>query len=342
MDVSSTASFLDAGYIASGDPRLKLRSLIIRPEPGGFNKLAENHPGYRPAVYFTALDFFKGEEPAKAVKFINSNYSQGTPSRANPAMDALLALSGFVAENGALNKLSDLKRSIDMGPIELQYMALSYLEQRIYELDKNDRGAEEKEEPLRGPAGWMLNRLDDAAIIIRWLVFRILNVILNLTRPQRRKTYCGLIDGDLWHGLYNYAKAREAYEKAHAADPANPEPLESLTRLSLIAGDLESASAYFAKLENTLDNEDDPFLAKLKADIRLAQGNYAEAFKLYNGVMESFPHDIMAHYRLGLCYLRLEKADKASEWFIKSLSQPNAGLLRRRIETFERLVTIAR
>lgn len=313
--------------LASGedDIRLLIRLGVITGDFAGLKKkLSES---YAPGAgwLFLTMDAYRRSDITEAAQ-----YSQKSLA-ASPGNDTAKSAAALVrAAQGAPGELAAAAEPLANAAPNVQASALLAAETAIISADPANTGAAEKEdEGMKGPAGWILNRLDDMAIIIYWLLSSLINIATNIATPGRRAVYGHVIRGDLLYGLGKVEKARAAFQRAAEMDPECQEAVESLAALAIQRGGGAEARAMVDRLygnagENAGDND---MWTRWKADVLFLSGEFGKAEKYYLKAEAASPRAYIIPYRLGLIALRRGDRERAAKKFERALSLINPGLL---------------
>lgn len=322
--------------VDGADPRLLLRKWLLAGNEADLLSCAEAYPENRAVFFFLALSAYRNGDTAAAGKWLDKAKTISPGNISIKALDALVKLRGEGARY-----ITGMGRELSSATLDVQALALLEAERVIVEKDEKDTGARESEDKLRGPLGWAMDRLDDLAVILFWLVSHTLNAIINISSPKARKAYSHVTEGDRLAGLNRMDEAERRFELALEADPENPEALESLTQSNLEKGDYEKAGAFLDRLESTLD-KDAPTpkqWEKWRGEILFLSGRLSEAREIFLKLEDALTLDYFVPYRRGLCDVRSNNPKGAREAFAKALSRVNPGLLAERVDKLENITT---
>lgn len=325
-------------YSEIPDPRLLIQSVRIAGSREDRGLLISRHPDNGSAMLISAISAMDaGDYPGATLAATN-----GLSARpGDPSLLALLMIARFRSGAEPMD-WAELRESVKNSTRDVKAVALQEVERAILRLSPSDCGALEKDDALGGPAGFILDRLDDLAAIMGWMLSNIVNLISNAADSGKRAVYRHVIEGDRLAGQRRKDEAAAQFEKALQADPACVEALESLSRYYVESGDVERATSLFTALEKALASAGEgasPHLSRLRADISFFNGKFKEAVDLYEGAVILSPHDHMAQYRRGLCHLQMNDERKSAESFKRVLSMPNAGLLEDRFDALAEMVS---
>lgn len=314
------------------DARLFIRKGLLTGETGGFEKAMEADPENRAAPFFLALAAFEKGDVRKAEKAVAEALAPGNHSARTLA--AVIA-----AREGNPEPLLGMASDVPAAVTRVQALALREVEKAIYARDAQDMGAAEREERLSGPAGWLLDRLDDAAVWASWALSRSLNVVLNMSDPEKRALYRNVTEGDRLAGLGGMDEAAEYFEKALTIDPDNPEALESLAEYHMENGEPSRAAALLDRLEEVLGEARAPSLLKRRGEILWMTKKLPEALEAFAEAGRAAPLDYFPPYREGLASLRMGDEAGALEAFAEALSRVNPRLFEERAEKLGELIS---
>ncbi|MGK7344524.1 MAG: tetratricopeptide repeat protein [Candidatus Nitrospinota bacterium M3_3B_026] len=316
------------------DPRIFIRKGLLTGAIADFEKAMEADPGNRAAPFFLALAALERGELVKAEKAVTEALRLAPGNHSAMALSAVIAARG--GETGALPRAAG---AVPSAVTRVQALALLEVERAIHAMDARDMGAAEREERLKGPAGWLLDRLDDAAVWASWALSHALNLVLNMADPEKRALYRNITEGDRLAGLGRMDEAAEFFEKALKIDPDNPEALESLAEYHLEKGGPEKAAEFLDRLERALGETRDPSLLKRRGEIFWMSKKISEAREAFAEAGRMAPLDYFPPYREGLSALRMGDEAGAREAFAETLSRINPRLVTERTERLEKLIS---
>ena len=316
------------------DPRLLLRRGLMTGSVEDLKKAGASGSLKRAVPFFIAREEYKNGDLDEAGRFAEEALDA---SPGNISARVLLALIEF--RRGRAEPLFGMRSELVSATLEVQSLALLEVEKAIASIDTADTGASEKEDKLGGPAGWLMDRLDDAAVWIYWALSRFLNLLINITDARRREAYRHVSDGDLLEGLGRAGEAAAVFEKTLSVDPGNQEALESLTRYHLERGDFAKAAAYLDRLEKVSENGagSEGLRLKWRGEILLRTGKTREAERVLAEAGRIRQLDYIIPYRRGLCLARLGADGEARRAFEESLGMINPGLLAERVDRLQSL-----
>ncbi len=253
-------------------------------------------------------------------------------SPGNLSISALSSIADFV--DGDEKPLFSMACDLPHVSIHTQALALSAIEKSIISRRLSDTGAPDKDDRLGGPPGWIMDRLDDFAVLAYWLIWKAMNVIVNIADPEQRAVAGLTLDGDLFEGFGKKNRAARYYLRALKIDPDCQEALESMIIKSIENEAYEDAMTSLSRLAQSSSQKfaRNPHLIKWKADILFLMKKFSEAEPFYVKAVEHFKLEYMLFYRLGLCRLRRGDDAGAIGYFEKSLSLIHHGLITRRLE----------
>lgn len=311
------------------DIRLLIRLGSITGDYSGLKQKLAGSQAPGAGWLFLAMDAYRRNNITEAAEY--SRKAMDT----SPANDTARAVAALVrAAQGAPGGLAAAAAAIANASLEAQALALLASESAIIAADPADTGAAEQEdEGMKGPAGWLLNRLDDLAILIYWMFSSLINVTTNVSDSGRRAVYGHVIRGDLMYGLGKLDGARSAFLQAAEADPGCMEAVESLAALAIQRGDVAEAREMVDRLFQNAGSgaADNDLWTRWKADVLFLGGEFQEAAKYYEKAEAAAPRTYIIPYRLGLAALRRGDSDRAIEKFARALSLINPGLLEGRL-----------
>lgn len=318
---------IDSGL---SDVRLQIRRAIAS---GDYKSLKEtlDQGDHKSGAgwFFLALDAFRNGDMSGCRLFCGKGIAI---SPRNLSISALLAVADLV--EGDKEPLISFSNLIHHTSIHTQALALMAVEKSILSRRLSDTGAIEGEDQLGGPAGWIMDRLDDIAVFAYWLIWKTLNIIRNIADSKRRAVKSNVLDGDLLEGYRKKNLSVRYYLKALELDSENQEALESMVIKSIENEAFDDALKFLSRLDQSLGQDHDPIphLIKWEADILFMMMRFSEAEPLYQKAVKLFPLEYMVFYRLGLCRLRLGDEAGAEDFFKKSLGLINHGLIAQRLE----------
>lgn len=316
------------------DPRLFIQKAILSGEKEDRLLLKRLYPKNTAAmVTASVLSYGAGEYEDAVVSAIGGLSSRPGDS----SLKTIILLSRSRLGLAPLD-IPDLRIYAKNAILGVRAYALAEVERRMLQLRPGDRGAVEKEETLGGPFGFILDRLDDLAAFIGYLLSHSLNLVTNAMDSKKRAVYRLIIEGDRLWAMRRRVEAARRFEEALRLDPGCAEALESLTRHYLDEGETAKAVACFTALEKSLDTSGGsmpPHLTKISADLAFFTGKYDKACDLYAETIKAAPHDYLAPYRRGLCLLRAGDEKGAVESFGLALSIPNPRLMEDRFDALE-------
>lgn len=311
------------------DIRLQIRQAIF----GGDYKYLKEHLDQGdisgPGWFFLALDAIRRNDLDEARLFCRKGL---TISPRNLSISALSAVADFV--EGDREPLFSLASGLPHASIHAQALVLIAIEKSIISRRPSDTGVIEGDDRLGGPPGWILDRLDDFAVFAYWLIWKVVNVIVNIADSKSRNVHSLVLDGDLFEGFKKKNKASRYYLQTLELDPENHEALESMVMKSIESAEYYEAINFLSRLTKSAsqNGDPDPHLTKWKADIFFLMKNFPEAGPFYEKAAEHFPLEYILFYRLGLCRLRRGDDAGAEESFKKSLGLIHHGLIAQRLE----------
>lgn len=316
------------------DPRLFMQKAILSGEKGDRHALRHLYPKNAAAMLTASVLSYGGGEYEDAI----ASAMDGLSARpGDPSLKTLILLSRSRSGLAPLN-IPDLRVCAKNAILGVKAYALTEVERRIIELRPGDRGALEKEETLGGPFGFILDRLDDLAAIIGYLLSHSLNLATHATDPKKRAVYRLVTEGDRLWAMRRRGEAVQRFEEALRMYPDCAEALESLTRHYIDEGETAKAMACFTALEKTMEpsgGATPPHMTRISADLAFFTGKHKKACELYAETVKAAPHDYMAPYRRGLCLLRTGDGKGAEESFRLALSIPNPQLMEERFDALE-------
>ncbi|VAX19434.1 hypothetical protein MNBD_NITROSPINAE04-1395 [hydrothermal vent metagenome] len=318
---------IDSGL---SDIRLKIRLAIADSDYKPLKEHLDQENKSGSGWFFVALDAFRRGAIDETRLCCNKALAI---SPGNLSVSALSAVADFV--DGDKKPLFSMARDLPHVSIHAQALALSAIEKSIISHRLSDTGATDKDDRLGGPPGWVMDRLDDFAVFAYWLIWKVMNVIVNIADPKRRATASLTLNGDFFEGFGKKTRAARYYLRALRLDPDNQEALESMVIKSIENEAYEDAMTFLSRLVKSVSQNrapDSPHLTKWKADILFKMKKFSEAEPLYEKATERFKLEYMLFYRLGLCRLRRGDDAGAVGYFEKSLSLIHHGLIARRLE----------
>ena len=153
-----------------------------------------------------------------------------------------------------------------------------------------------------------LGQLDDAVATLRDEIS---------TSPKNGQGYLGL--GLILRQEGKLAEARGEFEKAAAAEPQNPGPVEQLVELDILSRDFSSA---FQRVERQWKGSpESPVADFLEAKIYFAQGNWDGAEAALLKALQRDPNDSKANDLLIYTYIAANKLPEASSRVTSLLSK---------------------
>lgn len=313
------------------DVRLLIRMAIIR---GDYKllrqRLDQGGQNSGPGWFFLALDAFRRGVIDEARLFCRKGLAVAPR---NLSICALLAVADFI--EGDKEPLFSLASDLPHTSIDTQALALLAIEKSIISRRLSDTGAIEGDGKLGGPPGWIIDRLDDFAVLAYWLIWKIMNVIVNIANAKRRAAHSLVLNADLFEGFKKKKRAARYYRQALLLDPKNQEALESMTIISIESGAYDEALTFLSGLDHSVSENraPEPHLVKWKADILFLMKKFSDAEPLYEKAAVYFGLEYMVFYRLGLCRLRRGDDAGAEESFKKSLGLIHHGLIAQRLES---------
>jgi len=319
---------IDAGLF---DIRLYVRRAIA----GGDYKSLKEHldKGNKKSGagwFFLALDALRRDDIGQTKLFCRNALSMAPR---NLSVSALLAIADFI--DGDREPLFSISLNLPHTSIHVQALALSAIEKAIISQRLSDTGVTPEDDRLGGPPGWIMDRLDDFAVLVYWLIWKVMNTILNIANSKKRAVYSLVLDGDLFEeGFRQKKRAAQYYLRALELDSDNQEALESMLVKSIENKEYDDAMTFLSRLAQSASQKlaRNPHLAKWKADIFFLMKKFPEAEPLYEKVSDHFKLDYMLFYRLGLCRLRRGDDTGAHGYFEKSLGLIHHGLIAKRLE----------
>lgn len=318
------------------DHRLVIQAALATDDYTRLIQLAQDGKGGGAAWLFPAIDRAQAGDFQKAEELAR-NALDLAPD--NMTAQALHALARF----HNTKDVSLLKSGAPVFPhasLTIQALTLLAVEKEIIGQRQDDRGAPEREDSVGGALGWILNRLDDLAIWIYWLLSVALNLFINAFKPDKRGVYWHVIEGDRLEGLGRRDRAAQRFAQALEMAPDCVEALESMMTHSMVEGRYKDAEEYYARLAAVvgLAGASDPSMRKWEADLAFFQGKYDEARTIYENLQPQFPLSYIIPYRIGFCALaantdsRDHQADRLARGkFQEALNQVNPGLLQERV-----------
>ncbi|MBF0291947.1 MAG: tetratricopeptide repeat protein [Nitrospinae bacterium] len=316
------------------DPRLFIQKALLSGEKEDRAILKRLYPKNAAAMVTASVLSYGAGEYEDAVEFAMDGLS-ARPS--DPSLKTLILLSRSRSDQGLLN-IHDLRVCAKNAILTARAYALAEVERRMIQLRPGDRGVVEKEETLGGPFGFILDRLDDLAAVIGYLLSHSLNLVTHAMDGKKRAVYRLIAEGDRLWAMRRRGEAAGRFEEALRIDPECVEALESLTRHYLDEGETAKAVACFTALEKSLDTSGGStplHLTKISADLAFFTGKYNKACDLYAETIKAAPHDYVTPYRRGLCLLRTGDEKGAVESFRLALSIPNPQLMEERFDAIE-------
>lgn len=318
------------------DVRLLIRRGIVADSRDNFEKAATSKTN-RAAYFYLAIDSVMQGDYVEAKKNL---MEAKTRSPHNLSISALAAVLSLKEGDDPVKALAVLVAAMPGSTGLVGAFALYEVESAILRLDPENRGAREKEIVIGGPVGWLLERLDDIASIIYWVLNHLLNLVINVTRPKRRQAWRHTIQGMFLESFGERTRAAERFRKALTYDSLNRDALESLIVYHLNDEDPYRAEPYLKRMERQAEEEgyDDPRLISLRADINYLRRSYDKAAGKYKTAAAKDPLAFFPRYRLGLALLKSEKNQEAVKAFADALDKINPNLLHERIETLSGLI----
>ncbi len=310
------------------DNRLRIRRGLLAGDGGDFDTLINEQVSSAPALFFAANHRYKIGELDSAAKLC---VRAAEKSPGNLSVQALYGIIKFI--NGEHTTLQAISRVLPHASADIQAAALLETEKAILMKHPNDTGEKGSEPSLAGPIGWLMDRLDDLAVTIYWIISHLMNILLNLTNRQKRSAWRKIINGDRLYQLGKQEEAAKLFKQALKIDPDALEPAEVLVSYYLEKQEYVQAKKYLNMLINATEEgeEIEPALNRRQADLLFGTGQYEAAGKMYQELFPEFRLDHMIPYRAGLCHIRQGDENNALAWFKKSLNLINHGLLENRI-----------
>ena len=336
-DVSASILLNDAiDKRAEEDPRLLIQRGIITGSQINFSDAAEKSPHNRAACYFLAIDYYNKGDLEQAEYYLSETLNR---SPDNYSAKSLLVLLEFKKER-SLNNLAKLSEGLAGATSIVEANALYEIELAIIDLDPEETGAREDDIALKGPAGWVLGRLDDIAALIYWALNHTLNFLFNMFNKKRKTAWRNTIQGMLLESFGEREKAMERFRKALVDEPLSRDALEPLIAHYIETKNPYKADPYLKRLERQAEEEKeyDSRLIRFRADILYLGKSYDQASKLYAKLAEKEPLVFYHHYRCGLCHIRAGKSRGAVEYLSGALQRVNPRLLLGRIATLKKLM----
>ena len=316
------------------DPRLFIQKAILSGEIEDRSALRRLYPQNAAALLTASVLSYAAGEYEDADRSAMDGLSA---SPADSSLKTLILLARSRAGHEPLD-IPDLRKCAENAVLIVKSHALLELERRIIESHPGDRGAAEKEDTLGGPFGFILDRLDDLAAVMGYLLSHSLNLLMHLGDSKKRAVYRLIADGDRLWAMRRHDEAVTRFEETLRMDPACVEALESLTRHYMEEGDMAKAVERFSTLEKALASAGGampPHRVRIAADLAFFTGKHEKACGLYAETIKTSPHDHMPPYRRGLCLLRMGAESAAVESFKLALSIPNPKLMEDRFDTLE-------
>jgi tetratricopeptide (TPR) repeat protein len=316
------------------DPRLFIQKTLLSGDKEDRAALKRLYPENAAAMLTASVLSYGACEYEDAVGYAMA----GLCARpGDPSLRALILLSRSRAGQERLD-IPGLRDCAKTASLSVRAFALAEVERRIIQSRPGDRGAAEKEETLGGPFGFILDRLDDLASVMGYLLTSSLNLVTHAGDSKKRAVYRLIAQGDRLWAMRRRGEAVTRFEEALRMDPDCVEALESLTRHYLDAGETTKSAACFSALEKSPSSADDampPHIAGISADLAFSEGKYKKASGLYAETIKAAPHDYLAPYRRGLCLLRIGEEKEAVESFRLALGVPNPKLMEGRLDALE-------
>lgn len=316
------------------DPRLFIQKALLSGEKEDRAALRRLYPQNVAALLTASVLSYAAGEYEDAVGYAMDGLS-ARPG--DPSLKTLVLLSRPRSDRGPLI-IPNLRICAGNAILSVKAYALAEVERRIIKSRPGDRGAVEKEDTLGGPIGFILDRLDDLASVMGYLLSHSLNLVIHLGDAKKRAVHSLITDGDRLWAMRRRGEAVTRFEEALRIDPACVEALESLTRHYMDEGDMAKAVERFSALEKSLMSAGDaisPHIVRISADLAFFEGKYEKANSLYAETIKASPHDYVTPYRRGLCLLRMGDESGAVESFKLALSIPNPKLMEDRFDALE-------
>ena len=149
-----------------------------------------------------------------------------------------------------------------------------------------------------------------------------------LTELQPNDARAWFTLGNLFSAAGQHDKAAEAFEKAHAADPAEPAVLTRLGLSQLSLGMPVNAERNFRKAIE-LEGDDKPTMDQL-ANVLVSTGRGHEVPALWKDLIEKSPQNGHAYAKLALTYIGLGNKDEARRAFEKGIEMLEDPLIVKR------------
>lgn len=333
--MASAVEFLKEACGKEGsDPRFFIRKTLFSGEKEDRNALKRLYPKNAAAMVTASVLSYGAGEYEDAIAFATDGLS-ARPG--DPTLRTIIILSRSRSGLGPLD-IQGLRICAKNAILSVRAYALAEVEKRIIQLRPGDSGAVEKEETLGGPFGFILDRLDDLAAVIGYLLSHSLNLVTHATDSKKRAVYRLVTEGDRLWAMRRHGEAVTWFEEALRIDPNCAEALESLTRHYLDEDETAKAVACFTALEKSLDSSGGSMplhITKISADLAFFTGKYKKACDLYAETIKAAPHDYVTPYRRGLCLLRTGDEKESVEMFRLALSIPNPQLMEDRFDAIE-------
>lgn len=315
------------------DPRLSIQKTLLTGEKEDRDTLRRLHSQSGAAMLTASvLSYGAGEYDKAAGAAVDGLCARP----GDPSLKTLVLLAH--SRSGQDVDIPSLRECAKNAILGVRAYALTEVERRIIQSRPDDTGAVEKEDTLGGPFGFLLDRLDDLAAVMGYLLSHLLNLVKHAGDAKKRAVYSLITQGDRLWAMRRHGEAAKRFEEALRIDPACLEALESLARHCLDKGETAKAVAFFSSLEKLAESEDDVMpthIARISADLAFFTRNHKQACRLYSGIIETSPHDYMAPYRRGLCLLRMGDEKGAALSFRLALQIPNPRLLEGRFDALE-------
>ncbi len=312
---------------SSKDPRLLIQRGLVTGNSDDLRNAVEIAPDHAATHIFLALSALATDDYTTARKeaILCAGIDKG-----NVSAPALIALLDVIEEKcepaDCITNLLNLSPGV-ITPVRAR--SLYEIEKRIASLDPSDTGAKEHDGGLKGPIGWILDRIDDVAVWIYWFLHRAINRVWNFTNEVKRETNRYLLDGMRYEAFGQTEISAEYFRKALLIDPTNHTALEYLTRHHLETGDPDKAEEYLNRLEPE-PGEDGSQYTRWRADILFAKNDRSAAAPLYRESTEETKLDYFPPYRLGLCLLETGDKTGAVNAFATALSRVSPRLFEER------------